>query len=150
MNEVKIANQIVGPKHEVKFIAELGVNHLGNFEIAKKMIDSAIEAGSDFLKFQTYIAEERYDKKNPKYDEFTKLLKEWQLSREEEIEMWQLAKNLGAEVFTSVYENKSIEFTEKMGKCNEEINKVLLSNNYTYDDILEIMKIYSSDKIRTK
>lgn len=48
------------------------------------------------------------------------------------------------------YEILVSKFTEKIGKCNEEINKVLLSNNYTHDDILEIMKIYSSDKIRTK
>ena len=40
-------------------------------------------------------------------------LKDWQLTRDEESEMWKLAKDLGAEVFTSVYEIKSIEFTEK-------------------------------------
>ena len=75
---------------------------------------SHVRAGSDFLKFQTYIAEDRCDK-NPRYKEFTSLLKEWQLSKDEEIEMWNVAKSLGAEVFTSVYELKSIEFTEKMG-----------------------------------
>ena len=44
-------------------IAELGVNHLGSFDRAIEMVDKAIEGGSDFLKFQTYIVEERYDKK---------------------------------------------------------------------------------------
>lgn len=35
-------------------IAEAGINHNGNMEIAKKMIDVASEAGADFVKFQTF------------------------------------------------------------------------------------------------
>ncbi len=38
----------------VCIIAEAGVNHNGNFELAKKMIDSAKEAGVDYVKFQTF------------------------------------------------------------------------------------------------
>ena len=36
-------------------IAEAGVNHNGDFEVAKKMIDAAKEAGVDIVKFQTSI-----------------------------------------------------------------------------------------------
>lgn len=39
----------------VLIIAEAGVNHNGNFEIAKKMIDVAKEAGADVVKFQTSL-----------------------------------------------------------------------------------------------
>ncbi len=38
-------------------IAEAGVNHNGNFEIAKQLVDKAIEAGADIVKFQTCKAE---------------------------------------------------------------------------------------------
>ena len=38
-------------------IAEAGVNHNGNLEIAKRMIDIAVDAGADAIKFQTLIAE---------------------------------------------------------------------------------------------
>ena len=66
MSEVKIGKSIIGKKHDVKFVAELGVNHLGNFERAIKMIDEAYDSGADFLKFQTYKSELRYDNtKNP-------------------------------------------------------------------------------------
>ena len=34
-------------------IAEAGVNHNGNLDIAKKMIEAAKEAGADIIKFQT-------------------------------------------------------------------------------------------------
>jgi N,N'-diacetyllegionaminate synthase len=38
-------------------IAEAGVNHNGNIELAKKMIDVAVDAGVDYIKFQTFKAE---------------------------------------------------------------------------------------------
>ena len=37
-------------------IAEAGVNHNGSMELAKKLIDVAVEAGSDYVKFQTFKA----------------------------------------------------------------------------------------------
>ena len=39
-------------------IAEAGVNHNGDFETAKRLIEVASEAGSDFVKFQTFNADE--------------------------------------------------------------------------------------------
>ena len=38
-------------------IAEAGVNHNGSLEIAKKLVDVAVDAGSDSVKFQTFKAE---------------------------------------------------------------------------------------------
>ena len=47
-----------------------------------KMIDSAKKTGADFLKFQTYISEKRYDKKqNPKAEEFMGNSKKWEFDR---------------------------------------------------------------------
>lgn len=39
------------------FIAEAGINHDGNVETAKKMVDAAVEAGADYVKFQSFKAE---------------------------------------------------------------------------------------------
>ena len=39
------------------FIAEAGLNHNGQIDIAKKMIDDAYNAGADAIKFQTYKSE---------------------------------------------------------------------------------------------
>lgn len=44
--------------HSTFIIAEAGVNHNGNMMIAKKLIDAAVDAGADAVKFQTFSAEE--------------------------------------------------------------------------------------------
>lgn len=49
---VKIGGQYVGPKEPVFIIAEIGINHNGDIELAKKLIDAAKDAGADAVKFQ--------------------------------------------------------------------------------------------------
>jgi len=49
---VKIGGRFVGEGHPVFVIAEIGINHNGSVELAKKMIDGAIFAGADAVKFQ--------------------------------------------------------------------------------------------------
>ena len=138
--KVEFGSKKIGDNERVPFIAEIGVNHLGKISNALELVESAVRAGSDFLKFQTYIAEERYDKNNPRYKEFTSLLKDWELSRDEQIEMWNLAKSLGAEVFTSVYELKSIEFAEKMGTIGYKIAAFEMKNKPLLKEVLKTKK----------
>ncbi|HET7143531.1 MAG TPA: N-acetylneuraminate synthase family protein, partial [Anaerolineales bacterium] len=52
MNEVKIGNAVVGEGHPCYIIAEIGINHNGDIEIAKKLIDVAIDAECNAVKFQ--------------------------------------------------------------------------------------------------
>ena len=48
-------------------IAEIGVNHEGSIELAKKLIDLAVEGGAHAAKFQTYKAEKLAVKNSPVY-----------------------------------------------------------------------------------
>lgn len=138
--KVEFGSKIIGEKERIPFIAEIGVNHLGKIKNALDLVESSVRAGSDFLKFQTYIAEDRYDKNNPRYKEFTSLLKDWQLSRDEEVEMWNFAKSIGAEVFSSVYELKSIEFTEKMGTIGYKIAAFEMKNIPLLTEVIKTKK----------
>jgi len=51
----------------VKFIAELGVNHLGNVKLAESMVRMAKESGADFVKLQYYKTHMLYDRSHPLY-----------------------------------------------------------------------------------
>jgi len=50
--EMKIGSKMVGDGHPTYVIAESGINHNGDVEIAKQMIDAAVHAGVDAVKFQ--------------------------------------------------------------------------------------------------
>src|SRR5258706_13880831 len=50
--EIKFGNRKIGDRHPTYIIAEVGINHNGDLEIAKKIIDAAVHAGADAGKFQ--------------------------------------------------------------------------------------------------
>ena len=50
--EIKIGNRMVGDGHPAYIIAEIGINHNGDLRIARQMIDAAVHAGVDAVKFQ--------------------------------------------------------------------------------------------------
>jgi len=50
--KIKVGNRHIGDNEPVFVIAEIGINHNGSVDIAKKMIDGAIYAGCDAVKFQ--------------------------------------------------------------------------------------------------
>lgn len=52
VKEVLIGDRPVGDGHPVYIIAEIGVNHNGDLDVAKKLIDAAMLAGCDAVKFQ--------------------------------------------------------------------------------------------------
>jgi N-acetylneuraminate synthase len=49
---VQLGDRRVGPGHPAYVVAEIGINHNGDLEVAKKLIDTAIVAGCDAVKFQ--------------------------------------------------------------------------------------------------
>jgi N-acetylneuraminate synthase len=50
--EIEIGDRTIGEGHPVYVIAEIGINHNGSVELAKKMIDGAVLSGCDAVKFQ--------------------------------------------------------------------------------------------------
>ena len=57
ITHIKIGDKLIGKDQPCFIIAEAGVNHNGNIEIAKRLIDAAIEAKADAVKFQTFKSE---------------------------------------------------------------------------------------------
>jgi sialic acid synthase SpsE len=65
---INVAGRIVGPGQPVYVIAEAGPNHNRDFDRAIQLVDVAVAAGADAVKFQTYSAETMYSKKTPTMD----------------------------------------------------------------------------------
>ena len=56
--ELKIGERWVGDGHPCYVIAEIGSNHNHDFDLARRTIDAAAEAGVDAVKFQTFRADQ--------------------------------------------------------------------------------------------
>lgn len=54
---IRLENKNIGPGQPVLVIAEAGVNHEGKVSTAKKLIDAAVKAKADIVKFQTFSAD---------------------------------------------------------------------------------------------
>ena len=93
-------------------IAEIGINHRGDINIAKQLIDSAVRSGVDAVKFQTYITEQRAPKGN---DEVFKILKDLELSFEAFKELKEYAKQYDVDFFSTPFDNESVEYLESIG-----------------------------------
>ncbi len=71
-SEIKLGGSMVGRGHAPYLIAEIGVNHEGNMDLALKLIDLAKEGGADAAKFQTYKAAKLASAHSPAYWDTTK------------------------------------------------------------------------------
>ncbi len=112
----------------VLIIAEAGVNHNGSMLLAKKLVDAAVEAGVDIIKFQTFKSEKlvskaarqaEYQQRNiGKKDEGQlSMLKKLELSQEDHEELIQYCNNKGIRFFSTAFDLDSIEYLHslKMG-----------------------------------
>ena len=93
-------------------IAEIGINHRGDINIAKQLIDSAARSGVDAVKFQTYITEQRVPKGK---DEVFKILKDLELPFEAFKELQGYANQYDIDFFSTPFDKESVEYLESIG-----------------------------------
>jgi len=92
-------------------IAEIGINHGGDINLAKKMIDSVSRTGADAVKFQTYITEKRVSKDSPIFD----ILKKCELSFNAFEELQTYSKSLNIDFFSTPFDSDSVDFLNSIG-----------------------------------
>ena len=80
MERIKLGDRWIGKGHPCFITVDIGSNHNKDFNIAKKLIDKAVDAGVDAVKFQIYSAETLYSKNVPKHTYYKKNL--WQLIKD--------------------------------------------------------------------
>ena len=109
----------------IKIILEAGVNHNGKIAKAKKMIDLASKAGADFVKFQTFVADDLvtntapladYQKKNTKsISTQYKMLKKLQLTGNDHIQLIKHCKKRKIKFLSSAFSIQGFNLLKKLG-----------------------------------
>lgn len=130
----------------VIIIAEAGVNHNGDIEIAKRLVDAAKRSGADVVKFQTFnpdklasrVAEmAEYQKENTGTVQSQKdMLRKLALKNEDFVELAQYCEKVGIQFLSTPFENESISFLNKL----QQVWKVSSGDITNYPFLVEIAK----------
>lgn len=107
---------------QVLIIAEAGVNHNGNIDIAKKMIDIAKEAGVDIVKFQTSITSTSKFSEKAEYQKRETgaegsqldMIKKLRFSFEQHRELKQYCDSIGIKYLSTPFDFESIDFLNEL------------------------------------
>jgi len=149
----------------MKIIAEIGWNHMGDMNLAKKMINSAVENGADICKFQTW-SEKKLGKGSWDNDERREIYKKAELSKEQHIELNNYCKTKNVKFLSSVFDNDGINIMYKIGSkmvkiasqeiynlklinsCLEKFEKVIISTGASrWEEILKLTDVKNKEKI---
>jgi N-acetylneuraminate synthase len=163
---------------KVIIIAEAGVNHNGDINLAKKLIDVAVEAGVDYVKFQTFKSESLVSKSAKKADyqiENTQdatenqlqMLKKLELSHEQHLELMAYCRQKNISFFSTAFDIESLIYLKELGltmvkipsgeitnlpylrKAAELFSKVIISTGMsTLEDIEKALNVFLSAGIK--
>ena len=111
---------------KVTIIAEAGVNHNGDINLAKKLIDVAVDAGVDYVKFQTFKSESLVSKtaKKASYQiENTKnanenqlqMLKKLELTDKQHLELISYCQKKKISFFSTAFDLESLDYLNSLG-----------------------------------
>jgi N-acetylneuraminate synthase len=115
--EIRLGSKLVGPGKPCYVIAEIGINHNGDIDIAKKLINVASGAGCDAVKFQkrtidvVYSAEELAKPRESPFGNTNGDLKrglEFELEEYEEIDRY--CREVKIDWFASCWDEASVDF----------------------------------------
>jgi len=108
----------------VLIIAEAGVNHNGDINIAKELVDCAKEAGVNIIKFQTFISEKAVSAVAPKAvyqiehtgegESQLDMVKKLELSFDEFIELKSYCENANIEFLSTAFDFESLDFLNEL------------------------------------
>ena len=121
---VKIGKRIVGPGQPVFIIAEAGVNHNGSLALAKKLVDVAVAAKADAVKFQTFTPElvvnktagqAKYQKKNTGLVESQlDMIRRFELSRADHRELVAYCRKKGIIFLSTPFSEFDADFLSEL------------------------------------
>lgn len=120
---MKINNKVISSDNPY-IIAEIGINHNGSIDLAKMLIDIAVDCGCDAVKFQKRDINKVYTKEelaNERISVFGKtngdLKRGLEFSYDEYSILFSYAKEKNIDIFASPWDCNSVDFLEKFDPC---------------------------------
>lgn len=118
--EIKIGDRMIGDGHPTYVVAEIGINHNGDIEIAKKLMEAAKRYGVDAVKFQKRTPElcvppdQRGQMRDTPWGYITYLEYRYKVEFDQEqyLEIDRYSKEIGLTWFSSVWDEPSVDFME--------------------------------------
>ena len=139
MTHLQIANRNIGDNEPCFIIAEAGVNHNGDVNLGKKLIEVAREAGADAVKFQTFKAEEVVTENAEKADyqkastgaqeSQYEMLKRLELSEEAHVELKRYADEQGIMFLSTPYDKESVDCLVRLGVSALKVSSADITNH---------------------
>ena len=124
---IEIAGRILGPERACFIIAEAGVNHNGDPDVALRMVDAAAEAGAEAIKFQTFSADRLVTKTASKADYQRRttdpaesqydMLRGLELPQEEYGRLMERCRVRGILFLSTPFDEASADFLERLDVC---------------------------------
>ena len=132
MNQIKINSVSIGDSNPCFTIAEAGANHDGEVQKALKLIDSAIEAKADSIKFQNFKASRLVTKTAPKY---------WNdgISEENQFDVFKKLDILSEDNWREIFEyakKKNIKLKFNQTNIEGEIVSLIQESNKKFDGLI--------------
>lgn len=135
--EVKIGNRLVGEGHPTYIIGEIGINHNGDLDVAKKLIDSARDAGMDAVKFQKRTPElcvpehQRNQMRDTPWGYITYLDYRYKVEFDQEqyAEIDRYCREVGIDWFASSWDIPSLEFIDRFNPPTHKVPSALLTDH---------------------
>jgi N,N'-diacetyllegionaminate synthase len=122
-------------------IAEAGVNHNGDMDLACKLVDAAADAGADLVKFQTFSTDALVSRDAPKADYQKRetganesqfeMLRKLELSVEDHRLLMERCRNRAIGFFSTGFDLKSVDFLNSLGFARHKIPSGEITN-YQY------------------
>jgi N-acetylneuraminate synthase len=135
--------------NRVYIIAEIGVNHNGSIDTAKKLVDEAVEAGVDAVKFQTFKTEKLISTKNTQKAPYQsreesetqfEMLKKLELSYENFAELKEYCNKKNVDILSTPYDEESVALLEKLQFDQYKVASADLVNKPLIDSIIQTKK----------
>ncbi|MBW2355129.1 MAG: N-acetylneuraminate synthase family protein [Deltaproteobacteria bacterium] len=134
---IQIGDRIIGDDQPTYIIAEIGINHNGSLEIAKKLIDSAASSDCDAVKFQKRTprlcvpAQQQGVMKRTPWGTMTYLEYRYRVEFNED-EYWEIdryCKERGIMWFASCWDEPSVDFMERFSPVCHKVCSAILTND---------------------